>query len=147
MPMKFSEHSLSEMKHVHPELIVMATEALIYCAGGGFDFMVFDGIRTEAEQRKNIAKGVSWTMDSYHLPQQDGLGYALDLVPFVDGQVRWDSKNRAQQKRIDSHFEAIADGCKRSIDRHGFLIDWGFDLWGKDRPHWQRKRFFTGGSF
>lgn len=145
--MRFGEHSLSELKHVHPELTIMVAECANYCTSKGFDFMVFDGLRTEAEQRKNIAKGVSWTMDSYHLPQQDGLGYAVDLVPYVDGAVRWDSKNAAQQKRITACFEAIEFGCKQAITKYSFPIEWGYDLWKKDLPHWQRKRFFTGGGF
>jgi len=147
MPMRFSDHSLNELRHVHPELVIMVADCAAYCTGKGVDFIVFDGMRTEAEQRKNIARGVSKTMNSYHLIQPDGLAYAVDLVPYVDGAARWDSKNKAQQKRIDETFAAIETGCKRSIEHYRFPIDWGFDLWGWDKPHWQRKRFFTGGAF
>ena len=139
---KFSSHSLNELKHVHPELTIMCTLAMEYCREYEVDFMVFDGIRTLAEQRKNVAKGVSWTLDSYHIPQADRLGYAVDLVPYVDGAVRWDSPNKTRQKEINLTFKTIAEGCKLAIEQYGLKIQWGYDLWGKDKPHWQRKRIF-----
>lgn len=55
---------------------------------GYWDCSVTDGVRTIEEQRKNVAKGVSKTMDSKHLPQADGKGHAIDIVPFP---VNWNA--------------------------------------------------------
>lgn len=48
------------------------------------DFAVHDGIRTVEEQKRFVAQGVSKTMKSKHLE-----GRAVDLVPVVDGKLRW----------------------------------------------------------
>lgn len=48
------------------------------------DFAVHDGIRTVEEQKRYVAQGVSKTMKSKHLE-----GKAVDLVPVVDGKLRW----------------------------------------------------------
>lgn len=40
------------------------------------EFVVIDGLRTVEEQRENIDRGVSWTLNSRHLT-----GHAIDFVP------------------------------------------------------------------
>lgn len=79
---RFSEHSLAELEGVDSKLIHICHSALNLTKQ---DFMVFDGIRTEAEQRKLVAKGASQTMDSKHLT-----GKAVDLVPWINGKATWD---------------------------------------------------------
>lgn len=49
------------------------------------DFSVHDGLRTLEEQKKLVASGASRTLDSYHLT-----GDAVDLVPYVNGKLRWE---------------------------------------------------------
>jgi len=56
------------------ELIARATEA-------GICVKVIDTLRTEAEQKENLRRGVSWTMHSKHLPDDDGKANAIDLAP------------------------------------------------------------------
>lgn len=56
--------------------------------------------------------------ESYH-----NYGLAVDVVPVnSQGQPEWDSDN----------WEQIAD----IFAKHGF--SWGFDLWGADKPHFQK---------
>lgn len=62
------------------------------------DHSIIDGVRTVAEQQKNIAKGVSKTMDSKHLPQADGVSHALDMMPFP---VEWG--------KVDKGLNAVAN--------------------------------------
>jgi len=54
------------------------------------DFTVFEGVRTVEKQREYVKKGVSKTMNSKHLKQADGYGHAVDLVPYIDGTLRWE---------------------------------------------------------
>lgn len=54
------------------------------------DFCVAEGMRSETQQIANVAKGVSWTMDSKHLMQPDGFAHAVDLVPWHDGGPKWE---------------------------------------------------------
>ncbi|MDP3405033.1 MAG: M15 family metallopeptidase [Brevundimonas sp.] len=79
--------SRAELKGVHPDLVRVVERAIGITKQ---DFGVHDGLRTEAEQRAYVKAGVSQTMNSMHRPQADGFGHAVDLVPFVNGKLRWE---------------------------------------------------------
>src|SRR5690349_9518194 len=48
-------------------------------------FAVHDGKRTPEEQRILVQSGASQTMKSRHLT-----GHAVDLVPVINGKLRWE---------------------------------------------------------
>ncbi|ADL00714.1 M15 family metallopeptidase [Brevundimonas subvibrioides] len=79
--------SLAELNGVHPDLVRVVKRAIQITAQ---DFGVHDGLRTEAEQRAYVKAGVSQTMNSMHRPQADGFGHAVDLVPYINGKLRWE---------------------------------------------------------
>lgn len=79
--------SRRELEGVHPDLVDMVELAIQFTA---IDFTVYDGLRTAAEQRQNVARGASKTMDSFHIRQADGWGHAVDLVPIISGVPKWD---------------------------------------------------------
>lgn len=79
--------SRAELAGVHPKLAAVAERAIAISVQ---DFGVHDGLRSEAEQREYVRRGVSKTMDSKHRPQADGFGHAMDLVPFINGKLRWE---------------------------------------------------------
>ncbi len=70
---RFSLRSEGNLKGVNPALVKVVRRALEITP---VDFIVIEGVRTEAQQRENVKKGVSKTMDSRHLT-----GYAVDLLP------------------------------------------------------------------
>jgi len=74
--------SLKELKGVHPDLVGVVKRSIELSAQ---DFAVHDGIRTLAEQQALVASGASQTLDSRHLS-----GHAVDLVPYVNGKLRWE---------------------------------------------------------
>src|SRR5947207_369937 len=78
------EHQLA---HVHPDL-VKVVRALF--ATSPMPFRVLEGARTKEQQRKNIEAGVSWTMNSRHIPGRNGYAHAVDLAPLVNGDITWD---------------------------------------------------------
>lgn len=96
------------------------------------DFSAVNGIRTRAEQRKNITDGVSWTMDSYHLPDEDGNVFAIDIYPWVDGET---SHEESDYNRVaKAMFQAAQE-----VDMEGYRLEWG-GFWNKpqnDKAHWQ----------
>lgn len=49
------------------------------------DFSVHDGLRTQSEQSELVRRGASTTMNSKHLT-----GDAVDLVPYINGKLRWE---------------------------------------------------------
>lgn len=79
--------SLKELDGVHPDLIRLVKRTIQITSQ---DFSVHDGLRTEAEQRRYVATGVSKTMNSMHRTQPDGYGHAVDLVPYINGKLRWE---------------------------------------------------------
>lgn len=81
--------SRNELSGVHPRLVAVVERAI---ATSVQDFTVHDGLRTEAEQRDYVRRGVSKTMASKHMRQGDGHGHAVDLVPFINGKLRWEWK-------------------------------------------------------
>lgn len=54
------------------------------------DFAVHDGIRQPDEQAALVRHGASQTLSSMHLEQPDGYGHAVDLVPYINGKLRWE---------------------------------------------------------
>ncbi len=87
MSYHLGRRSRDELKGVHPALIAIADIAIELTDQ---DFSVHDGLRTVDEQRENVRRGVSWTMNSMHLIQDDGYGHAMDLVPYINGMLRWE---------------------------------------------------------
>lgn len=86
---KFSlgPNSLKELQGVHPELVKVVHKSVEYTTQ---DFGVHDGLRTLEEQKRLVASGASKTMNSMHRVQKDGFGHAVDLVPFINGKLRWE---------------------------------------------------------
>ena len=86
MTYALGERSRAKLSGVHPRLVAVVNRAIALTEQ---DFAVTDGVRTLAQQQVLVSKGASKTLNSRHLPQPDGYGHAVDLVPFVDGP-RWE---------------------------------------------------------
>ena len=82
MTFKLSQRSLDRMKGVDERLVNVVKRAIEISE---VDFMVTEGLRTEARQKQLVAAGASQTMKSKHL-----VGKAVDLAAVVDGKIRWD---------------------------------------------------------
>jgi len=78
----FGRSSEKELMGVEPQLVRVVRLALTLSS---IDFVVFDGIRSVAEQLAHVRKGMSETMVSKHL-----VGLAVDLVPYIGGRPTWD---------------------------------------------------------
>lgn len=87
MPYVLGAKSRAELKGVHPDLVRVVERAIQITTQ---DFSVHDGLRTAEEQKALVAAGASQTMNSMHRPQADGFGHAVDLVPFINGKMRWE---------------------------------------------------------
>lgn len=87
---RFGASSRKHMEGVHPDLIAMAELALKYSR---IDMTVLKdgGMRTEADQRKLVNRGVSKTMRSKHRPiWGTPYAHAIDLNAWKNGAVSWD---------------------------------------------------------
>ncbi|HEY0954045.1 MAG TPA: M15 family metallopeptidase [Roseateles sp.] len=99
--------SLKELKGVHADLVAVVKRAIQITVQ---DFSVHDGIRTLAEQQKLVAAGASQTMDSRHIS-----GHAVDLVPYVNGKLRWEW----------DPIYVIADAVRMAAREKGIPLRWG----------------------
>lgn len=119
MPYRLGSHSRQELRGVHPRLVSAVKRAIKITEQ---DFMVFDGLRTEAEQWTLYDAGASHLLKSSHLKQEDGFGHAVDLVPFIFGKPRWElpaSYAVARAMRLAAQEERLAllwGGCWERID-------------------------------
>lgn len=104
--------SRAELKGVHPDVVRFVELTLKYSSQ---DFGVHDGLRTETEQREYVRTGASQTMNSLHRKQADGWGHAVDLVPFINGKLRWEW----------DPIYVIAAAAKRTAAELNLRIRWG----------------------
>lgn len=115
-----SNRSRRRLVGVHPDLVAVVERALELSP---VDFTVIEGIRSVARQRKLKAAGASTTLNSRHLT-----GHAVDLAPYVAGQVRWDWPL----------FYPLAEAMKQAAAELAVSIQWGGD-WRtfKDGAHFE----------
>lgn len=109
----FGNRSRQNLKGVHPQLVELAQRMLAETA---IDFTVIDGVRTLEEQRKNVAKGASTTMNSKHLIQNDGYSHAFDIAIFTaDGKYIKDL----------APYTVLGELAERIADDMGINFTWG----------------------
>ena len=107
MPFALSQKSIAKLFGVKEPLANVVKKAILISKA---DFNVFEGLRTIARQRQLVAAGASRTMDSYHIT-----GEAVDLVPYVGGELRWDWPLCYK----------IARAMKHAAIESGTIITWG----------------------
>lgn len=112
MGFNLSQRSIDRMDGVHPDLVAVVKRAIELTE---VDFGVIQGVRTVAEQEALVAKGASKTMKSYHLPQEDGYGHAVDLMAYIEGRGSWEL----------NVYDEIADAMKAAAIELDVPIRWG----------------------
>lgn len=112
--------SKANLLGVHPDLKKVVERAIQI---SDVDFTVIEGLRSISRQRELVKSGASRTMKSRHIN-----GFAVDIVPYVAGSVRWDWPL----------FMPISSAMKIAARELGIEVEWGGDWTSfKDGPHWQ----------
>jgi len=123
----FSKKSLEKLNNpkVHPKIKQLMLEAI---KTSPIDFTIIETVRTIEQQKLNVAKGVSKTLKSRHIPDtnKSGLCEAIDIAPYP---INW--KDIERFKLLSNHIKQIANALK-------IPITWGGD-WKtfKDYPHYE----------
>ena len=104
---KLGQRSRAELDAVHPDLVATVERAIELTT---VDFAVHDGIRSIDDQRRLVAAGASKTLHSRHLT-----GHAVDLVPYVNGKLRWE---------WDAIY-SIAEAVRTAANAFDVPIRWG----------------------
>lgn len=155
MSYRFGVASLKRCHRVHPHLVDCC---LLGLERSEIDFSIICGVRTPEEQRALYAQGrttaelrakgiadvegkphlpqVTWTLNSNHFIRPiSNFGHAVDLAPYVRGKIVWEP---------DELFDKIAAAMKSAAADLKIPLQWGFDLWGKDKPHFQLPEDYKG---
>lgn len=120
-----SQRSLDRLQGVNQSLVKVVKRAIEISE---YDFMVVEGLRTIETQKEYVKKGVSKTMNSFHLT-----GHAVDLAPLENGAIDWNNKK--------GQFDSVAKAMKQAAKELNVAIEWGGE-WKSfvDKPHFQVKR-------
>lgn len=129
VPYYLGQKSIKNLGGVHPDLQAIVRLAITITE---VDFSVFEGVRTHERQRILVATGSSWTMDSKHIPSKSTeLGptaHAVDLVPYIDGKLVWESVEDCR---------TVARAMHHAAETLGLDASCGGEMWGKDWFHWE----------
>ena len=107
MPFRLSKRSMGNLKGVDQRLVNTVRIAIDVT---DTDFAVICGLRTEEEQRKLLAKGVTQTMKRNHL-----IGNAVELMAYVGRRGCWEI----------SVYDKIAEAMKQAAMMIDVPIRWG----------------------
>lgn len=123
---------------VHPTLIDW-----VYRVAAVVPVLVVEGLRGSLRQRDLYNSGATRTLKSYHLKQETGYGHAIDLAPYVNRELDWNSLGE---------FWFLGGIGKTIAKEMRVPIIWGRD-WDDDNdfkdqsfndfPHWQLARNFV----
>ena len=118
--MKLGKRSRERLIGVHPDLVIVLATAI---QRTDIDFSVIEGMRTLERQKELVKAKASKTLKSRHLT-----GHAVDIAPYVAGEIRWDWPL----------YDRLAITIKKAAEDCGIVLEWGGD-WRtfKDGPHWQ----------
>ena len=112
MAFKLSKKSLSRLEGVHPDMVAVVERAIELT---DVDFGVTQGTRTLAQQKEYVRTGKSQTMNSKHLPQEDGFSHAVDVVAYIGKDIAWEL----------NLYDNIADAFAQAARELGVSIKWG----------------------
>lgn len=135
---KFGAVSRANLAELHPKLRQVYEGVIQW-----WDCAIIDGKRTVEEQRRNVARGVSKTMASKHLPDADGFSRAADVMPFP---FDWGKIEKGLQaiKRADGGME-IAEVYMFQGFVAGYAAALGIDL--RQGADWDSDRQFEDQTF
>lgn len=130
--------SKNNLKGVHPEMVKLINEAIKETP---IDFTITSGVRSTAQQQALYAQGrtkpgaIVTKADgvknkSNHQAKSDGYGHAIDLCPYVNGKLDWNTV---------ANFKIIAAHIKATAKCMGIVINWGGDWKFLDLPHFELK--------
>lgn len=109
------------LRQIHPDLCRVCLMAL---DRADMDFGAHCGLRSMADQKRLVKMGKSRTLNSRHLT-----GHAVDLHPWVRGEIPWNDWGL---------WVTLSNQVQAAAKKIGVPIEWGGD-WARftDCPHFQ----------
>ena len=107
---KLSQRSISNLEGVHPDLVKVVHRAIEITE---VDFIVTEGLRSEARQRNLYKQGKSKTLNSRHLT-----GHAIDVAAISEeNEVTWKK----------GYYYKISKAMKKAAEENNIDLEWGGD--------------------
>lgn len=131
-----SKVHLSGVRKVLKDIYIKAADAV--------NIQILDGIRTFAEQQRNLATGASQTLNSRHLPQPpDNLSCAIDAWAYPSD---YDTLEKAFNavKRVDPELKLLRQYHMQGVIK-GIAIERGVDI--RQGNDWDGDGEFADQSF
>lgn len=124
---EFSQRSLDKLNSCEEDLQRVALRAIQISP---FDFAITCGLRSRAEQKELVKAGLSKTLMSRHLANQNGKAEALDFAVYIGGKLTWEI----------GYYRKVAQAFVTAAIELGVQIELGC-LWKDfvDGPHIQLK--------
>lgn len=123
--------SETKLKKVHPDLVRVVRKTAKLIKDKSFGFIITCGPRTLEEQKKLLKQGATKTLNSRHIPGNDGYAKAVDFAVMLDNKLRWDWPLYSRLSTI----------VKEAAKLEGVSIIWGGDWKSfKDGPHFELPR-------
>lgn len=133
----FGTTSRQRLSTCHPDIQYVLHNAIQH-----YDFSVIEGIRTAEKQNEYFKKGLS-TLDGYEKLSWhqdrfgDGLSRAVDIAPYVNGDILWDD-NKEWKKLIRIIIQEAQIALEDGAISHRFEFGY-FWVTFSDDPHIQIK--------
>lgn len=152
---KYGPSSEGHLAQLHPDLV-----RVLRAVVAGFDNQIRDGARTPDEQRQNVARGVSKTLDSKHVvgPGLRDLSDAVDTYPYpirlpkpptwLGGLLPSSRAELSAYIKDLARFYYFGGYVLGTADQLGVPLRWGGDWNGNrevndqtfdDLPHFERR--------
>ena len=120
-----NKRSITNLQNVHPDLVKIVKQSAELNPQAGA--VVIQGGRTLAQQKRNIAKGVSWTLNSKHLKQKTGYYHAVDIAIIRNGRLINDLR----------YYDDFAVTMKSVAKANNVCIIYGGDWRFRDGYHYE----------
>lgn len=131
MSFKYGRQSLEKLSTCHPDLQKILMKAI-----ENYDITIIEGVRTIERQEELVRTGMSKTMDSKHLKQDDGWSHAVDCALYP---IDWNDRERFVF--LQGYLKGLADLMYKNGEISHKLrlgVDWDGD--GNIKEH----SFFDG---
>lgn len=134
-PYSFGRNSMAQYVTLHHDLQLVLNEAIEV-----FDFSIDEGARSIETQIRYIRRGVTRTLDSYHIPRDEHGRYApnepalaADLIPYTKGVDPWprDSDSSLVREKKKARFYYMQGILRRASETLGIQVRGGQD-WDMD---------------
>lgn len=131
--------SLSKLESVNPCLVEVIKEAI---QSTSIPFIITEGIRTTERQKELYAQGRTTPgqivtncdgikVRSKHQLKENGYGHAVDLYPYINGNIR------IHETYVAESLQIIAEHIQTTAQKMNILITWGGDWKMKDYSHFE----------